>query len=73
MIYDDGCHLDQSSDKPGECVFGDPEASATVVLMGDSHAAQWFPAMDEGAREKGYRKWRKAVQRTFDWVDDDDE
>jgi hypothetical protein len=23
-------------------------------------------------REKGYRKWRKAVRRTLDWVDDDD-
>jgi glycerol kinase len=29
--------------------------------------------MDGAARDKGYRKWRKAVQRTFDWVDDDDE
>ena len=36
-------------------------------------AGEWFPAMDEGTREKGYRKWRKAVQRTFDWVDEDDE
>jgi glycerol kinase len=36
-------------------------------------AGEWFPAMDGAAREKGYRKWRKAVQRTFDWVDDDDE
>jgi glycerol kinase len=36
-------------------------------------AAEWFPAMDGGMRERGYRKWRKAVQRTFDWVDEDDE
>jgi glycerol kinase len=36
-------------------------------------AAEWFPAMDGGARERGYRKWRKAVQCTFDWVDEDDE
>jgi glycerol kinase len=36
-------------------------------------AAEWFPAMDGGARERGYRKWRKAVQRTFDWVDEYDE
>jgi len=35
-------------------------------------AAEWYPAMDEAVREKGYRKWRKAVQRTMDWVDDDD-
>jgi glycerol kinase len=36
-------------------------------------AGEWFPAMDGATRERGYRKWRKAVQRTFDWVDDDDE
>ena len=35
-------------------------------------AAEWLPAMDATVREKGYRKWRKAVQRTIDWVDDDD-
>jgi glycerol kinase len=35
-------------------------------------AAEWLPAMDPAVRDKGYRKWRKAVQRTMDWVDDDD-
>jgi glycerol kinase len=35
-------------------------------------AAEWLPAMDPAVREKGYRKWRKAVERTVDWVDDDD-
>jgi glycerol kinase len=35
-------------------------------------AAEWLPDMDPAIRDKGYRKWRKAVQRTMDWVDDDD-
>jgi glycerol kinase len=35
-------------------------------------AGEWFPALDGAVREKGYRKWRKAVQRTLEWVDDDD-
>jgi glycerol kinase len=35
-------------------------------------AAEWLPDMDPAVREKGYRKWRKAVRRTLDWVDDDD-
>ena len=26
----------------------------------------------ERERDRGYRKWKKAVQRTLDWVDDDD-
>jgi glycerol kinase len=35
-------------------------------------AAEWLPNMEQSARDKGYRKWKKAVQRTLDWVDDDD-
>jgi len=35
-------------------------------------AAEWLPNMEQGARDRGYRKWKKAVQRTLDWVDDDD-
>jgi glycerol kinase len=35
-------------------------------------AAEWLPGMDPQVREKGYRKWRKAVLRTVDWVDEDD-
>jgi glycerol kinase len=35
-------------------------------------AAEWLPSMDGAVRDKGYRKWRKAVARTVDWVDEDD-
>jgi glycerol kinase len=33
---------------------------------------RWEPNMDDAHREKIYRKWKKAVTKTFDWVDDDD-
>ena len=36
-------------------------------------AAQWLPDMESDQRERGYRKWRKAVARTTDWLDEDDE
>jgi glycerol kinase len=36
-------------------------------------AAEWRPSMDAAVREKGYRKWRKAVARTVDWLDEDDD
>jgi glycerol kinase len=36
-------------------------------------AAEWVPAMEPALREKGYRKWRKAVARTVDWIDEDDD
>jgi glycerol kinase len=36
-------------------------------------AAEWLPLMDPVVRERGYRKWKKAVARAIDWVDDDDD
>jgi len=30
----------------------------------------WQPAMEEAQRARLYRYWKKAVQRSFDWVDD---
>lgn len=55
IIYDDGCHLDAGSTEPGECVFGDVTSSFTVALFGDSHAAQWFNALDSIAKQRGWR------------------
>ncbi|HUZ12179.1 MAG TPA: glycerol kinase GlpK [Caulobacteraceae bacterium] len=31
--------------------------------------AEWTPGMDEVVREREYRRWKKTVQRTLDWVD----
>jgi glycerol kinase len=36
-------------------------------------AAQWLPDMDPRRRERGYRKWHKAVERATGWLDEDDE
>ena len=30
---------------------------------------EWSPKMDPGEREKEYGFWKKAVTRTFDWVE----
>jgi len=30
---------------------------------------EWTPSMDDAEREKEYRFWKKAVTRTFDWVE----
>ncbi|MFT4050807.1 MAG: acyltransferase family protein [Microbacterium sp.] len=53
VIYDDGCHLDFAASTPEDCVFGDRDAPR-IVLFGDSHAAQWFPALLRVAEEQGY-------------------
>ncbi|MGH3451865.1 MAG: glycerol kinase GlpK [Haloechinothrix sp.] len=33
---------------------------------------QWDPAMDEQRREREYGSWKKAVTKTFDWVEPED-
>lgn len=53
VIYADGCHLDFSDTKPADCVYGDANAPR-IVLFGDSHAAQWFPALLAYAESNGY-------------------
>ena len=32
---------------------------------------RWEPAMDADERDRQYRLWKKAVTKSFDWVDDD--
>jgi glycerol kinase len=32
---------------------------------------RWTPQMDAERRERMYRNWKKAVTKTFDWVDED--
>lgn len=32
---------------------------------------RWEPSMDDDARSRAFRNWKKAVARTFDWVDAD--
>ena len=34
---------------------------------------RWSPQIDEATREEGYADWKKAVERTLDWVDVDSE
>ena len=54
-VYRDGCHQPFRKDDSPECVYGDKHGARTMVLFGDSHAAQWFPALERIAQEK---KWR---------------
>ena len=35
-------------------------------------SAAWTPAMPAAERDRAFRKWKKAVARTLDWMDDDD-
>jgi peptidoglycan/LPS O-acetylase OafA/YrhL len=54
-IYHDGCVLSDGQTTPPPCIYGDPAAAANVVLFGDSHAAQWFPALQHIAEIHHFR------------------
>jgi glycerol kinase len=41
------------------------------VIDNWAEGARWTPQMQEGERERLYRNWKKAVTKTFDWVDAD--
>ena len=32
-------------------------------------ARTWTPKLDDGRRQEMYRQWKKAVTRSFDWID----
>ena len=55
LIYDDGCHVNYGEDKSGPCTYGVKDSKKILVLYGDSHAAQWFPALEKIALRQGYR------------------
>ncbi|MBG6180190.1 peptidoglycan/LPS O-acetylase OafA/YrhL [Arthrobacter sp. CAN_A1] len=54
--YATGCHADfPDTDVRKDCLFGDGDANRDMVLFGDSHAAQWFPAAEAYAAGNSYR------------------
>jgi peptidoglycan/LPS O-acetylase OafA/YrhL len=52
-IYGNGCHVGVDARAAQECLIGDPSAPR-IALFGDSHAAQWFPAVERFAADHGY-------------------
>jgi len=54
-IYAMGCDDWYKSDAVKICMFGPGDAEHTAVLMGDSIAGQWFPAMARAFHRPGWR------------------
>jgi peptidoglycan/LPS O-acetylase OafA/YrhL len=54
-IIGDGCFMSLRGSKPPDCVYGNPAGVFTVALVGDSHAAHWFPAIEAIANANGWR------------------
>jgi peptidoglycan/LPS O-acetylase OafA/YrhL len=53
--YEDGCLVDAAATSSPRCVYGDRRSRATVVLFGDSHAMQFFPALEPIALRRHWR------------------
>ena len=54
-VWRDRCGAQVDVIKPPICVYGDPNGTFTVALVGDSHAAQWFPAFEAVAVANHWR------------------
>ncbi|MFD3684297.1 acyltransferase family protein [Nocardiopsis sp. NPDC058631] len=57
LLYDDDCQASKEDTDPGgaQCVYGPEDAGTTVAIVGDSHSAQWFPALHAMAEERDWR------------------
>ncbi|HEY4268624.1 MAG TPA: acyltransferase family protein [Galbitalea sp.] len=53
-IYAQGCEVGIAQTAPNPCEFG-AAGGQRIVLFGDSHAAQWFPALQKIAAEGSYQ------------------
>ncbi len=59
----DGCFDNFVDAAVHPCVYGDPSSTTTVVLFGDSHAVQFYPALETIALAHQWRLqvWAKAT------------
>ncbi|XKH56915.1 acyltransferase [Citricoccus nitrophenolicus] len=51
-VYSDGCHATNNETEAMECSYGSESSDFTVAVVGDSHAAQWVPAVAEISNER---------------------
>ena len=54
-VYRDGCHVSSEGQIPIPCIYGNPKSAVTVALVGDSHAAQYLPALRKFAKSRDFR------------------
>jgi glycerol kinase len=47
-------------------------SSTADIVANWAEDRRWSPQRDEAWRDRELRRWRKAVARTFDWMDDDE-
>lgn len=55
IIYDDECLLGHPAIDYADCAYGVIDSPRVVVLFGDSHAGNWFNALEQAALHQGWR------------------
>jgi len=53
-VYSEGCQAGPREERLISCSWGRP-SPVRVALVGDSHAASWFPALERAAAEQGWQ------------------
>jgi hypothetical protein len=53
--YYDGCLVGIDGTNSNKCLYGDPNGKHTLILFGDSHAMQYFPALERMADANHWR------------------
>jgi peptidoglycan/LPS O-acetylase OafA/YrhL len=53
-VYTNGCYSDLLTPTLNTCVVGDTASATRVALIGDSHAASWYPALKTIAQERAW-------------------
>lgn len=53
-VFNNGCFLTWTATQRPTCEYGDPASPVSIALVGDSHAAQWVPALQPVAEERGW-------------------
>ena len=55
LPFTDGCHVRFLEVALPPCAYAATGAATSVVLLGDSHATHWFPALEAAAQVRGWR------------------
>ena len=53
--YDGPCWTWKPFDDTRTCIFGDPDGTTEIALVGNSHAGHWLPALQRIAESRGWR------------------
>jgi hypothetical protein len=53
--YANGCHLPLNEFEPGQCYINQNSQGPLVYLYGDSHAAQWVPALQTVSKSLNFK------------------